>query len=89
LKALARPNFMVKTIPHVDCAPRIGELVRYYMKGVTVKGGWTGPAAIQLFEHAMCDVARLPVREVVSATHYITDLTLGLGEVAFDYLRDA
>ena len=80
---------MVKTIQHVDCAPWICELVRYYMKGVTVKGGWTGPAAIQLFEHAMCDVARLPVREVVSATHYITDLTLGLDEVVFDYLKDA
>jgi acetoacetate decarboxylase len=26
---------------------------------------------------------------VVSATHYITDLTLGLGEVVFDYLKDA
>jgi acetoacetate decarboxylase len=48
-----------------------------------------GPAAIQLFEHALCDVARLPVREVVSATHYVTDLTLELGEVVFDYLKDA
>ena len=27
--------------------------------------------------------------EVVSATHYITDLTLGLGEVVFDYMKDA
>jgi acetoacetate decarboxylase len=89
LKALARPNFMLKIIPHVDCTPRICELVRYYMEGVTVKGAWAGPAAIQLFEHALCDVARLPVREVVSATHYVTDLTLGLGAVVFDYLKDA
>jgi acetoacetate decarboxylase len=88
LKALARPNFMLKVIPHVDCTPRICELVRYYMEDVAVKGAWVGPAAIQLFEHALCDVARLPVREVVSATHYVTDLTLGLGEVVFDYLRD-
>jgi len=29
------------------------------------------------------------VREVVSATHYVTDLTLELGEVVFDYLKDA
>ena len=34
-------------------------------------------------------MGRLPVHEVVSATHYITDLTLGLGEVVFDYLKDA
>jgi acetoacetate decarboxylase len=87
-KALARPNFMIKIIPHVDCTPRICELVRYYMEDVTVKGAWAGPGAIQLFEHALCDVARLPVREVVSATHYVTDLTLGLGEVVFDYLKD-
>jgi hypothetical protein len=45
------------------------------------------PATIQLFEHAMCNVARLPVLEVVSAAHYITDLTLGLGTVEFDYLK--
>jgi len=88
LAALARPNFVIKIIPHVDCTPRICELVRYYMEDVTVKGAWSGPAAIELFQHALCDVARLPVREVVSASHFITDMTLGLGEVVFDYLRD-
>jgi acetoacetate decarboxylase len=31
-------------------------------------------------------VARLPVKEVVSALHFKCDLTLGLGDVAFDYL---
>jgi acetoacetate decarboxylase len=31
-------------------------------------------------------IPRLPVRGVVSAAHYVTDLTLGLGEVVFDYL---
>jgi acetoacetate decarboxylase len=60
--------------------------VRYYCEGVTLKGAWSGPAALQLFDHALCDVARLPVREVLSATHFITDLTLGLGEVVHDYL---
>ena len=68
--------------------PRICELVRYYLEGVTLKGAWSGPAAIELFEHSMCDVARLPVRGVVSASHFLTDLTLGLGEVVYDYLKD-
>ena len=84
--ALAKPAFMIKIIPHVDCTPRICELVRYHLQDVTLKGAWSGPAALQLFEHAMCDVARLPVREVVGASHYIADLPLGLGEVVFDYL---
>ena len=85
-RGLARPNFMIKIIPHVDCTPRICELVRYRAEDVTVKGAWSGPGALQLFEHALCDVAQLPVYEVMSATHYVTDLTLGLGEVVFDYL---
>jgi acetoacetate decarboxylase len=88
LASLARPNFMIKIIPHVDCTPRICELVRYYCKDVTLKGAWTGPAAIELYQHALCDVAKLPVRSVVSASHFITDLTLGLGEVVHDYMRD-
>jgi acetoacetate decarboxylase len=67
LTGLAKPGFMLKIIPPVDCTPRICELVRYYCKGVALKGAWTGPAAIELFEHALCDVARLPSRGVVSA----------------------
>ncbi len=35
----------------------------------------------------MCDVARLPVRGVLAASHSITDLTLGLGEVVHDYSK--
>jgi acetoacetate decarboxylase len=88
LKSLAKPSFMIKIIPHVDCTPRICELVRYYLENVTLKGAWSGPAAIELFEHSMCDVARLPVRGVVSASHFVTDLTLGLGEVVFDHLAE-
>lgn len=86
--AMTKPAFMIKIIPHVDCTPRICELVRYYMQDITLKGAWQGPGALQLFEHAMCNVAYLPVLEVISATHYIADLTLGLGEVVFDYLAE-
>jgi acetoacetate decarboxylase len=89
LKSLAKPNFLIKIIPNVDCGPRVCELVRYYLQDVKLKGAWRGPAALQLFEHAQCDVARLPVHEVVSATHFVADLTLGLGEAVFDYLKDA
>jgi len=34
-------------------------------------------------------VAELPVLEVVSATHLVTDLTLGLGKVVHDYLAQS
>lgn len=86
VEALHRPNYLVKVIPHVDGSARICELVRYYHEDVTLAGAWGGPAALQLFDHVMAKVTRLPVLEVQGATHFVTDLTLGLGEVVLDYL---
>lgn len=86
LKSMLDPNYMLKIIPHVDGGPRILELVRYYLEDIQVKGAWTGPAAIELFQHVTVDVARLPVLEVISAVHFVADLTLGMGEVVHDYL---
>jgi acetoacetate decarboxylase len=86
LASLREPTFLLKIIPHVDGSPRICELVRYYLEDITLKGVWTGPGALGLFPHALAPVAELPVREVISATHILADLTLGLGEVVHDYL---
>jgi acetoacetate decarboxylase len=85
-QSLLEPGFLLKIIPHVDGSVRICELVRYFMEDVHVKGAWSGPAALDLRAHVSCNVADLPVREIVSATHLIADLTLGLGEVVHDYL---
>jgi acetoacetate decarboxylase len=60
--------------------------VRYYLEDIVLKEAWTDPAALGLLPHTLADVARLPVREVVSGLHFRTDLTLGLRTVAFDYL---
>ena len=68
LKALAKPAFMIKIIPHVDCTPRICELVDYRLEDVALKGAWTGPAALYLKPHALAPVAELPVREVITGT---------------------
>jgi acetoacetate decarboxylase len=85
--ALSAPNYLLKIIPHVDGSPRICELVEYYLESIDVKGAWTGPGALSLSPHALAPVAELPVLEVVSALHILTDLTLGLGNVVHDYLR--
>jgi len=85
-KSMGLPNFLLKIIPHVDGSLRICELVRYYLRDVTIKGAWTGPAALTLVAHALAPVAELPALEVVAARHIIADLTLGLGEVVHDYL---
>lgn len=85
-KSLLGPNYLLKIIPHVDGTPRICELVEYRLENLIIKGAWSGPAALHLFPHAMAPVANLPVKKVVHATHYLTDLTLPYGKVVFDYL---
>ena len=85
--SLEAQNFLLKIIPHVDGTPRICELVEYYLEDIDLKGAWTGPGALDLHAHALAPVAELPVLEIISATHVIADLTLGLGKVVYDYLR--
>ena len=53
-----------------------------------MKGAWSGPAKLDLSPHALAPIAELPVRQVISATHIVADLTLGLGNVVYDYLKD-
>jgi acetoacetate decarboxylase len=84
--ALKAPSYLLKIIPHVDGTPRICELVEYYLEDIDLKGAWTGPAELSLTSHALAPLAELPVLKVVSATHLIADLTLGLGKVVHDYL---
>jgi acetoacetate decarboxylase len=60
--------------------------VRYYLEDVTVKGAWSGPAALELAHHALAPVAMLPVLEIISSTHILTNMTLGMGQVIHDYM---
>ena len=85
-KSLGATNYLLKIIPHVDGSARICELVGYNMVDIQLKGAWTGPGALNLFDHALAPVADLPVLEVLSAVHIIADLTLPLGTVVHDYL---
>jgi acetoacetate decarboxylase len=88
ITSLQKPNFLIKIIPHVDGSLRICELVRYHLKEITVKEAWSSPADLQLFNHVIADVAKLPVLEVLSAVHFVADITLGMGEVVHDYMKD-
>jgi len=86
LAGLAAPNFLLKIIPHVDGSIRICELVRYYTTQVTLKGAWNGPGSLELHPHALAPLSDLPVLKVLSALHFVADLTLDIGEVVHDYL---
>jgi acetoacetate decarboxylase len=58
------------------------------MSDIVMKGAWSSPACLDLHWHVNIDVCSLPVVDIVSAVHFKADLTLDLGEVVFDYLKD-
>lgn len=80
------PTFMLKIIPGYDGIPRVQELVRTEITDIVVKEAYTGPARLQLFQHALAPPADLPVLEVISASHILTDLTLAGVKPVFNYL---
>ncbi|MFG2224326.1 acetoacetate decarboxylase [Streptomyces sp. NPDC048644] len=83
---MSGPTYMLKVLPHYDGGQRICELLRIRLTDFTVRGAWTAPARLQLFEHVSAPLADLPVREVVSADHILADVTIPVPEVAHDYL---
>jgi acetoacetate decarboxylase len=82
------PTFMLKIVRGYTGAPRICELVRTEITDVTIKGAWSGPARLQLFEHALAPIADLPVREIVGVSHILTDLSLAPATVIHDYIDE-
>ena len=86
-RSLCAPGYLLKIIPDVDGSRRICELVKYRVGDLIVKGAWSGPATLELHPHCFVPVSQLPVREVLSAVHMLTDLSLGDGEVVHDYLQ--
>ena len=83
------PIFMLKIIWSYEGNPRICELLRTQISNITVKGAWTGPARLQLFEHALAPLADFPVRQIVSASHILTDLTLTSPKRIHNYLGES
>lgn len=83
---ITAPTFAVKIVPGLDGRLRICRLVRTEITDVTVKEAYAGPARLQLFAHVMAPLADLPVLEVVSASHIVTDLTLAPMTPVHDYL---
>ncbi|WP_425838294.1 acetoacetate decarboxylase [Streptomyces fractus] len=89
-KQITVPTFALKQVPNVFTGQlRASDLVRTEITDIVIKGAWTGPARLQLFEHAMAPLADLPVFEIIAASHIVTDLTLSPVTSVYDYLRDS
>jgi len=85
---ICKPTYMLKIVPNFDGSQKVCQLLRTQINDLTVHGAWTAPARLQLFAHAMAPMADLPVLEIVSAQHIITDLSLSRPEVIYDYLAE-
>ena len=83
---LEKPNYLLKIIPHVDGTPRILELIDYRLEDIVMKG--LGQVQ-RCSTRAACAGAgcRTASARSSSATHIIADLTLGLGNVVYDYRK--
>ncbi|WP_167374907.1 acetoacetate decarboxylase [Gottfriedia luciferensis] len=86
LKEISRPNYMIKIATGYEGQLRICDLVRTQITDIKIKEAWSGPARLQLFEHALAPFADLPVLEIISASHILTDLTLNAAQPVFNYL---
>lgn len=73
-------------IPHVDGTQRVLELVNCKIGQVKVREAWSGRASLQLNPHCFSDMHELPVLEVLSAVHFVADLSIENREVVHDYL---
>ena len=86
---IGAPTYMLKFLPGYTGRARICELVFAQITDITVLEAWGGPGRLELFAHALAPMADLPVLEVVSASHVITDLTLSRAKVVYDYLAES
>ena len=82
------PQFMVKVILGYGRKPLRCDLIRAGVRDLVIKEAWTGPARLQLFDHVAAPLNDLPVREVVGASHILTDLSLVAAEPVHDYLQE-
>ncbi|AJI44840.1 acetoacetate decarboxylase [Francisella tularensis subsp. novicida] len=86
-KAMSLPTFVLKNIPDVDGTPKISQLVEIQATDVEVYEAWTGPCSLELFQHALTNVAKLPIKKVGSAVYFRANVTVPYGSVAYDYLK--
>jgi acetoacetate decarboxylase len=87
MAALQKTQFLLKMIPDVDGRLAICQLVALNLTDITVKGAWNSPARLHLIPHVNAPVADLPIKRIVGGRHFIADLTLPWGRVAYDYLK--
>lgn len=86
LAGVEKTQINLKIIPGVDGRPSICQLVAINCTEVDVKWSWYGPGRLHLVPHVNAPVADLPVKRVVGAHHFLTNLTLPYGRVVHDYL---
>lgn len=88
-RQLTAPAYMLKLYPNYDKSLRIAEMTVSTIKreNVDILEAWTGDARLQLFDHVNCPLADLPVREIVSCSYIVANVTLAKPEVVYDYLK--
>src|SRR3990167_1581818 len=86
LQSLMKPSCNLKIIPEPESATQsLGQLIKFTLQDVEIKGAWYGPARLHLQHSAAAPVADLPVRKIVGGKHILANLTLPAGNILYDY----
>jgi acetoacetate decarboxylase len=86
-KKLGIKQINLKLVPCVTGGVALAQLTSFNMTDIVVKGAWAGPARLQLNSHVNAPLADLPVRKVISGSHFIADMSLPYGKIEYDYLK--
>ena len=88
-KQPSAPWFNLKLIPSVkkDAPPDVMQLTSTLTGGET-KELYTGSAALKFGSSAADPLGDIPIVEILGGSYSISDLTLGYGDVIYDYLGE-
>lgn len=85
---ISKNIYLLKIIPHPNGKDAsILQLIACNLSNVYVYEAWSGPVNLDLFDHALAPVNSLPVKKVVSGSHFVADVTLPGGTIIYDYLK--
>lgn len=89
MKQLTAPTYMLKLYPNYDKTLRIAEMTCCQIKesDVDILEAWTGDARLQLFDHVNCPLNDLPVRDIVSCSYIVANVTLARPKPIYNYLE--
>jgi acetoacetate decarboxylase len=87
-RLLAPTQVNLKRVPAAGGRAAVAQLVGIGIGDVRVKSAWAGAARMHR-SSGLAPITDFPLRRVVAGFNFVADVTVGSGQVLFDYKREA